>query len=58
MKCFGPKAQDADLWILIWEEVHRVHEEGILLEVDDVKAQREEGKAANVALREISHQKK
>ena len=25
MKCIGPKARDVDLWILIWEELHRVH---------------------------------
>ena len=33
MKCIAPKAKDADLWILIWEEVRRVHQEGMLLEV-------------------------
>ena len=22
LKCIGPKAWDADLWITIWEEVH------------------------------------
>ena len=27
MKCIGSEAKDADLWILIWEEVHRVHQE-------------------------------
>ena len=25
MECVGPKAKDADLWILILEEVHRIH---------------------------------
>ena len=34
MRCIGPRAKDADLCILIWEEVHRVHQEGILLEVE------------------------
>ena len=24
MKCIGSRAKDADLWIFIWEEVHRV----------------------------------
>ena len=33
MKCTGPKAKDAALWILIWEELQRVHQEGILVEV-------------------------
>ena len=32
MKCIDPRAKDADLWILTWE-VHRVRQEGILLEV-------------------------
>ena len=31
MRCIGPKAKDADLWVLIWEEVHRDHREGILV---------------------------
>ena len=38
MKCFGPNAKDALLWILIWEEVRGIHEEGILLEAEHVKA--------------------
>ena len=33
MRCIGPRAKDADLWILIWEELHRVHQEGILVGV-------------------------
>ena len=36
----GPLAKDADLWILIWEEIHRVHQEGIFVEVELVKAHR------------------
>ena len=24
MRCAGPRAKDADLWIMIWEELHRV----------------------------------
>ena len=39
MKCSGPKAKDADLWMLIWE-VRRLHPEGTLLEVEHVKAHR------------------
>ena len=34
MICSGPKANDANLWILIREESHRVHQEGILVEVE------------------------
>ena len=30
MKCIGPKAKDADLWMSIWEEVRRIHQEGAL----------------------------
>ena len=40
MRCVGPRAKDADLWILIWGEVHRVHQEGILQEVEHVKGHR------------------
>ena len=38
MRCIGPRAKDADSWILIWEELHRVHQEGTLVEVEHVKA--------------------
>ena len=48
----GPKAKDADLWILIWKEFHRVHQEGILVEAEHVKAHRsEKEETTNVALR-------
>ena len=40
MRCVGPEAKDADLWILIWEALHRVHEEGSLVELKHVKAHR------------------
>ena len=40
MKCIGPRAKGADLWIWILEEVRRVHQEGVLLEVEHVKAHR------------------
>ena len=36
----GPLAKNADLWILTWEEIHRVHQDGILVEVELVKAHR------------------
>ena len=39
MKCIGPKANDVDLWILIWE-VRRIRQEGAPLEVEHVKAHR------------------
>ena len=44
MKCIGPKAKDADLWMLNWEEVRRIHPEGILLEVEHVHARRSKKK--------------
>ena len=31
MKCLCPKAKDADLRFVIWEEVRRVHQEGVLI---------------------------
>ena len=34
----APKAKDPDLCILMWEELHRVQQEGTLLEVEHVKA--------------------
>ena len=37
-RCIAPRAKDADLWILIWEEVHRFHQAGILVEVEHVKS--------------------
>ena len=40
MRCIGPRGKDADLWILIWEEWHRVHQARILVEVEHVKAPR------------------
>ena len=40
VRCIGPRAKDADLWIMVWEELHRVHQEGLLVEFEDVKAHR------------------
>ena len=39
MRWIGPQAKEG-LWILFWEEIHRVHQEGILVEVELVKAHR------------------
>ena len=35
-----PRADDADVWIKIWEELHYLAERGILVEVEHVKAHR------------------
>ena len=41
MKCMCPKARDADLWILIWEELRGIiKKEHTSLEVKHVKAHR------------------
>ena len=40
MKCIGPSAKDADLWISMWEELHKVQQKGILVEVEHIKAHR------------------
>ena len=40
LQCLGPKAKDAQLWMLLWEEVHRIHQEGVRLEVEHVNAHR------------------
>ena len=40
MRCIGPRAKDADLWILIWEALHKAHQGGILVEVEHAKAHR------------------
>ena len=37
MRCIGPRAKDAELLIMIWEELHGVHQEGTLAEVAHVK---------------------
>ena len=55
MKCTGPLAKDADLRVTIWEEVRRVHEEGILVEVERVNAHPSLKEKTNVTLREIRH---
>ena len=40
MKCTGQKAKDVDHWMLIWEEVRGIHQEGMLLDVEHVKVDR------------------
>ena len=52
MRCIGPRAQNADLWILIWEELHRFHQEGTLVEVEHVKAHRTEKERQQMSLLE------
>ena len=44
-----PKMLD-DLWIMIWEEVRRVHQEGIFLEVEHVNAHRTSREKQQVSL--------
>ena len=39
-KCIKPKAGDADLWIKMWEELHRLAARDIVVEVEHVKAHR------------------
>ena len=38
------KATDVDLWIMIWEEVRRIHQEGVHFEIEHVKAHRSKEK--------------
>ena len=42
MKCMGPKAEDADLWIKICEELQCLLSKEIMIEVEHVKAHRTE----------------
>ena len=51
--CFRPKAKDADLWILIWEEVREFHQQAVpSLEVEARQgASLQEGEAGQDALR-------
>ena len=53
MICSGPKANDTDLWILIREESHRVHQEGILVEVEQRIAPRR--RSSNCRSLKIDH---
>ena len=58
MKCLGPRAKDVHLWIVIWEELHRAHQEGILVDIEHVKAHRtKKENSANVFLRKVRHRR-
>ena len=51
MKCTDPKANDADLWISSWEALHRLHRQGILVEVSSMpKAHRTMEKMQQMSL--------
>ena len=39
-ECVRPKAGDADLWIKIWEELHRLAARDIVVELEHVKTHR------------------
>ena len=39
-ECIKPRAGDADLWLIIWEELHELVNRGIVVEVARVKAHR------------------
>ena len=55
-RCIGPRAKDADLLIMIWEELHRVHQEDILVEVEHVRAHRSKKEMQNMSLfRKVHH---
>ena len=54
-KCMDLKAGDADVWIKIWEELHRLRSEDIIVEVEHVKAHRTKKGEKHVAVREICH---
>ena len=53
LKYIGPKAKDGELWMLIWEKVRTIHQEGTLLEVEGASLKGRE--AGNVALRTLCH---
>ena len=42
MKCIGPRAEDADLWMAIVEDLNDIHAKEILIEFEHVKAHRTE----------------
>ena len=50
IECIGPKAKDAHLWVSVQEELHRVHQEGILVEVEHIKAHRSEKEKQRISL--------
>ena len=48
VKCIGPKAKYTDLWMVIWEEVHRIHQRRILLKAH--RSEKEKHKTASFEL--------
>ena len=50
MRCIGSRAKDADLWIIIWEELHRVHPEGTRVEAQHFNAHRSKKEMQNRSL--------
>ena len=52
-KVHWPKSAYADLWILIWEEVRRIHQEGSLPEVEHVKAHRSSWRSSHDMVRRV-----
>ena len=57
MRCIGPRAKDADLWILISEESHRVHQEGVLVEVERVNSPRSKKEMQPMSLLEKANER-
>ena len=50
----GLKAKDADLWIVIWEELNKLRAKDIVIEVEYVKAHRAEKERQQISLFEKS----
>ena len=51
MKCIGPKAEDADLWInKIWEELHDLRPKETFIEVEHAKAHNTEKEKQQMSL--------
>ena len=50
MKCIGPKAKDADLWIAIGEELNKLRSKEVLIE--HVQAHRNEKEKQQMSLLE------
>ena len=50
IRCIGPKANDTDLWIAMWEELNKLRSKEILVEVEHVKAHRIEKERQHMSL--------
>ena len=50
MRCIGPRAKDADLWAMVWEELRRVHQGGLLVVFEDDKAHRSKKELQQMSL--------